>query len=66
MADERWFTTRQVAELLQVSDATVWRWLKSGRMKGINLSGQSGWRVRESEVNAFIARLESEEGKAAA
>jgi excisionase family DNA binding protein len=63
MADERWFTTKQIAELLQVSDATVWRWLKSGQMRGINLSGKSGWRVRKSEVNAFI---EAREGKVAA
>jgi hypothetical protein len=32
-------------------------------MRGINLSGKSGWRVRESEVNAFI---EAREGKVAA
>lgn len=63
MADERWFTTRDIADLLKVSDQTVWRWLKSGEMRGINLSGKSGWRVRESEVNAFI---EAREGKAAA
>jgi excisionase family DNA binding protein len=62
MADERWFTTKQIAELLQVIDATVWRWLKSGQMRGINLSGKSSWRVRESEVNAFI---EAREGKVA-
>lgn len=66
MVDERWFTTRQVADLLQVSEPTVRRWLKSGRLAGINLSGKSGWRVRESEVNAFIDRLEGDEGKAAA
>lgn len=35
-------------------------------MAGINLSGKSGWRVRESEVNAFIDRLEGDEGKVAA
>lgn len=63
MADERWFTTREIAELLKVSDQTVWRWLKTGRMRGINLSGKTGWRVRESDVNAFIEELE---GKAAA
>jgi hypothetical protein len=31
-------------------------------MRGINLSGKSSWRVRESEVNAFI---EAREGKVA-
>ena len=63
MADEQWFTTREIADLLRVSDQTVWRWLKTGKMRGLNLGGKGGWRVRRSEVNAFI---EAREGKAAA
>jgi len=63
MADERWYSTHDIADLFDVSDQTVWRWLKSGQLRGMNLGGKSGWRVRESAINDFI---EEREGKVAA
>jgi len=63
MAHERWFTTRQIADLLQVDEQTIRRWLRDGRVIGRNFGGKVGWRVRESDLNAF---LEGDEGKAAA
>ncbi len=63
MADERWFTVAYIAELLDVHEETVRRWLKAGRLKGQNFGGRMGWRVKESDLNAF---LEDPEGKAAA
>jgi excisionase family DNA binding protein len=63
MTNERWFTTREIADLLKVSDQTVWRWLKTDRLRGRNFGGKTGWRVRESDLAAF---LEGDEGKAAA
>src|SRR5574341_421560 len=32
-----WLTVGQVAELLQVSRVTVWRWIRSGRLSGIRV-----------------------------
>ena len=54
MADERWFTTRQIAELMQVDEQTIRRWLRANRLHGRNFGGKVGWRVRESELNRFL------------
>ena len=56
MADERWYTTRQVAELLQVDEQTVRRWLREGRLSGVQLSRRAGWRVGERDLNEFLGR----------
>lgn len=63
MVDERWYTVGDIAALLRVHEQTVRSWLKSGRLRGRNLGGKSGWRVRESDLSAF---LDGDEGKAAA
>lgn len=63
MADERWYTTQDVADLLKVTNQTVRLWLREGRLRGLNLGGRGGWRVKESDLNAF---LEGGEGKIAA
>jgi excisionase family DNA binding protein len=65
MVDERWFTVEQIADLLQVHPETVRSWLRSGRLKGRAFGGKTGWRVRESELNAFLER-EDRPGKVAA
>jgi excisionase family DNA binding protein len=65
MADERWFTVEQIADLLQVHPETVRSWLRAGRLKGRAFGGKTGWRVRESVLNAFLER-EDRPGKAAA
>lgn len=56
MADspERLLTTKQVAERLQLNPATVQRWLRSGRLRGVILSDAMGWRVPESEVQRLL------------
>lgn len=38
--------------------ATVYRWIKSGELKAINLGGVAGFRIRESDLNAFILSRE--------
>lgn len=64
MADERWFTVAEIAELLKMHEATVRQWLRDGKLKGRNFGGPMGWRVRESDLNAFLN--DESEGKAAA
>jgi len=53
--DERWFTVEQIAEAIQVTDQTVRRWLRDGTLRGTAFGGKAGWRVRESDFNAFLA-----------
>lgn len=53
---EQLLTVDQVAKRLQLHPATVRRWIKAGRLRGISLgSDRAGWRIRRSEVEAFIA-----------
>ncbi len=63
MADERWFTVAEIAALLKTQEKTVRQWLRDGKLKGRAFSGRMGWRVRESDLNAF---LNDDEGNAVA
>jgi excisionase family DNA binding protein len=52
--DEPWFTTEQIATQLQVSEFSVRRWLRTGQLRGVNFGGGSGWRVKDSDLQAFL------------
>jgi excisionase family DNA binding protein len=57
MIDERLLTVKEVAESLRVSQETVRRWLRQGRIKGILMGGdRSGYRISLTEV----ARIRTE------
>ena len=64
MVDERWYTVAEIVELLKVHEQTVRRWLREGELRGYNLGGKSGYRVRESDLAAFLeGRAEGGPGK---
>jgi excisionase family DNA binding protein len=54
VVDERWFTVEQIAELLQVHEQTVRRWLRDGALAGRNFGGRTGYRVPESALKTFL------------
>lgn len=56
MTTPQYLTIEEVTEKLAVNPKTVYRWLKSGRLKGIKLgSGRTAmWRIAENELNNFI------------
>jgi excisionase family DNA binding protein len=59
--DENWFTSDEIAERLKVSPLTVRRWIREGRLRAILLGGKkTGYRVRESDLNAFLKRAEKD------
>lgn len=60
---ETMLTVRQVCERLQVSDQTVWRWIKSGKLPALSLGGKAGYRISPDDLDRF---LETRVGKAAA
>jgi excisionase family DNA binding protein len=53
------FTVPQVAHALGVTDETVYRWIKSGELKAVDLSTRRGRRPRygidKSVVDEFLA-----------
>jgi excisionase family DNA binding protein len=49
----------QAADKLQVDPETVRRWLRDGRIRGINLgTGKGGWRIRSNELERFLKERE--------
>jgi excisionase family DNA binding protein len=55
MTDERYWRVPEVADHLRVDPETVRRWLRAGKLRGMLLSQQGGYRVPDSELRRFIA-----------
>ncbi len=67
MADEAMLTVADVAARLKVPPATVRRWLRDGRLRGVRLGGTKlGYRIRASDLERFIQDAYGAEGNAAA
>lgn len=49
---ERFFTTEQVANILQVHPFTILKFIKEGKLKGIKIGRV--YRIRESDVRKFL------------
>jgi excisionase family DNA binding protein len=57
-------TVAEVAAMLRLNDQTVRKWLRDGRLPGIYLGTRTaGWRVKRSDVTAF---LDAQRGEVAA
>ena len=56
---DKWVTVQQVCEQLQVSDQTVRRWIKARELPATDLGGKAGYRIRESDLAAFLERRAS-------
>ena len=50
--EEKFFTTEQVANILQVHPFTILKFIKEGKLKGIKLGRV--YRIKESEINKFL------------
>lgn len=49
---EKYQTAQEIADLLMVDLQTVHRWLKGRKLKGVKAGGQ--WRIKESDLQAFL------------
>jgi excisionase family DNA binding protein len=63
--EERWIDIQDVVQRLGVHEQTVRRWIKRGELPAIMFGRRSGYRIRERDLDAFIA-AQFEKGKAAA
>ena len=52
MMAEKLYTSKQVAEMLQVHHRTVLEWLRNGKLNGIKMGRL--WRIPESELNRIF------------
>jgi excisionase family DNA binding protein len=50
-----YLTPEQVAEKLQLAVETVYRWLRSGKLRGSRISAKA-WRVAERDVRSFVTK----------
>jgi len=51
---DRWLTPEQVAEQLQVTEHTVYMWLRNGKLLGRKLGRL--WRIAPSDLAAFLEK----------
>ena len=58
-AQDRLLTPEEVADRLHISRLTVGNWLRSGKIRGVKVGRL--WRVRESDLEAFLKGGESKE-----
>jgi excisionase family DNA binding protein len=56
MQETEWLTVAEIAERLKVSDQVVRRWLRRGDLEGTDLGGRAGYRVKASDLAAFLER----------
>jgi excisionase family DNA binding protein len=51
-----YLTVAEVAEQLRVYPGTVKRWLREGKLVGVQLGDRAGWRIAEEDLAAFVER----------
>jgi excisionase family DNA binding protein len=51
---EVFLSAGQIAARLRISQPTVQGWLRSGKLKGVRISGR--WQVSESELAAYLEK----------
>jgi excisionase family DNA binding protein len=54
MSEEKWLTVSDIAETLSVDVETVRRWLRRKQLRGAFLGRRAGYRIRESDLDAFL------------
>lgn len=57
MPQDRYQTVRDVADRLEVAEATVRQWIKSGALRAINIG--KGWRISDTDLSLFLTVRET-------
>lgn len=64
---DQWLTVKQVAAHLNLTEETVRRWIRAGEIPVLELpSRKAGHRIRQSDLDTFIAERYGPVGKLAA
>ena len=58
-ANDELLTAEQVATKLHLHIATVWRYVREGKLRAVRLS-YKGIRIRQSELDRFLNELETD------
>ena len=62
MAEKKYYTKAEAAEVLGVCTKTVERYLLSGKLKGARLS--KAWKISEDDITAFYEAIKKETARA--
>lgn len=55
MADEELLTVAEVARRLRLSEETIRRWIRGGKLQAIRIgSDRAGFRIRRSEIDQLL------------
>ncbi|HEX4727554.1 MAG TPA: helix-turn-helix domain-containing protein [Jatrophihabitans sp.] len=57
MADSRFLTLSDVAEVLNISDSQTYALVRSGQLPAIKIGGRGQWRVEREQLESYIARM---------
>ena len=53
MPHDRYQTVQGLADRLEVAEATVWQWIKSGALRAIDIG--KGWRISDTDLERFLS-----------
>ena len=57
MPHDRYQTVQELAERLEVAEATVRHWIKSGELRAIDIG--KGWRIADTDLQRFLTARET-------
>ena len=57
MPKDRYQTVQELAERLEVAEATVRHWIKSGQLRAIDIG--KGWRIADTDLERFLRAHET-------
>jgi excisionase family DNA binding protein len=57
MPHDRYQTVQELAERLEVAEATVRQWIKSGQLRAIDIG--KGWRISDTDLKQFLSARET-------
>ncbi|BCH30874.1 hypothetical protein MesoLjLc_28040 [Mesorhizobium sp. L-8-10] len=52
MPHDRYQTVQELAERLEVAEATVRQWIRSGELRAIDIG--KGWRIADTDLERFL------------
>ncbi len=52
--DDKIMNVRALAKFFGVSDQTIWRWCKAGKIPAFKIGSQ--WKIRQSDINKIISQ----------
>lgn len=54
---DRYQTVQELADRLEVAEATVRQWIKSGELRAIDIG--KGWRIADADLERFLKARET-------